>query len=437
MTTPQLKWRPTNAPIASSRTDDIWFLDPSTGWAVNSNGQILLTENGGTTWTEQFHTSQYLRCVGFANRMKGWVGVLLGGPRRLFHTADGGVTWRRVENLPDVSPVSVCGLSVVNESVVYASGTNDPENRARMIKTVDGGATWTGWEMGEHATLLVDCFFTSPETGWVVGGKANTPNATRDDVKPVVLFTEDGGQTWTNRVANLQDEFPLGEWGWKIFFLTPQIGFVSLENFNDGAILKTTDGGLTWTRHKINDAQQNANLEGVGFIDATHGWVGGWGDISFETGFSSATVDGGQNWKNANEIGRFINRFRFFGNPVTVGYASGETVYKYSAEPVAPPPPAFAQPTRFLDSNEPELVTGPLVINYRVPEGSKHLSLDIWDRFGKYIRRLVDENDPKAGEQSLTWDRTDDAGRSVSPGSYIYRITIDEQSESRIIKLKS
>ena len=130
--------------------------------------------------------------------------------------------------------------------------------------------------MAEHATLLVDIFFTSPDRGWVVGGKASVPNPTRDDVKPVVLFTEDGGQTWVNRVANLQAEFPLGEWGWKIQFLDQRIGFISLESFRAGAILKTTDGGLTWTRKVINDAQSNANLEGIGFIDENHGWVGGW-----------------------------------------------------------------------------------------------------------------------------------------------------------------
>jgi photosystem II stability/assembly factor-like uncharacterized protein len=435
MTTPPLQWRPTNAPIASSRTDDIWFLDPSTGWAVNSNGQILMTEDGGVTWTEQFKTSpDYLRCVGFANRMKGWVGAL-SESHRMFHTEDGGETWHLVNNLPATAPVFVCGLSVVNESVVYASGTNDPEERARMIKTVDGGATWTGLEMGQHASLLVDCFFTSPQRGWVVGGKANVPNPTRDDVKPVVLFTDDGGQTWTNRVANLQDEFPFGEWGWKIFFLNEQIGFVSLENFTDGAILKTTDGGLTWTRHPVSDPQHNSNLEGVGFADANHGWVGGWGDISFAKGFSSETLNGGQNWKNANQIGKFINRFRFFGNPATVGYASGLTVYKYSTEPVAPL--ELAATTRILDSNEPELSAGPVTINYLVPQGSNHLSLNIWNRFGKQIRRLVDENDPKAGQQTLIWDLIDDGGRPVPPGAYIYRITIDEQSESRIVQVKS
>lgn len=31
-----LNWRRTNAPVASSRTDDIWFIDSDAGWAVNS-----------------------------------------------------------------------------------------------------------------------------------------------------------------------------------------------------------------------------------------------------------------------------------------------------------------------------------------------------------------------------------------------------------------
>jgi len=431
--TTQLQWRPTNAPNASSRTDDIWFIDESTGWAVNSNGHILFTEDGGANWTRQFSADVYLRCVGFANRNKGWVGTL-GASKRLFHTENGGQTWKRVDNLPATAPVFICGMSVVNESVVYASGTNDPEEKPRMIKTVDGGATWTGWEMSEHASLLVDCFFTSPLRGWVVGGKANVPNPSRDDVKPVVLFTEDGGKTWVNRVADLQDQFPFGEWGWKIFFLTDQIGFVSLENLNAAAILKTTDGGLTWTRHPINDPQGNANLEGIGFADANHGWVGGWGDADFLTGLSSESLDAGNNWKNANQIGRFINRFRFFGNPATLGYASGRTVYKYSTEPVGPPHHTLtAAPTGFLTSNEPEETRGSVEIVYTVPEGAKHQTIVIWNRFGKYVRKLVDESSPRPGKHTLTWNLEDDSGQVVSRGAFIYRITIDDEAESRIV----
>lgn len=430
-----LQWQPTNAPVASSRTDDIWFLDPSIGWAVNSNGQILKTTDGGKTWQEQFHSKFYLRCVGFANKSKGWVGTLKNS-ELLYQTLDGGKTWTIVQNLPAIVPSAICGLSVVSENVIYASGTNYPNRPPRMIKSIDGGKRWIGWEMSKYANLLVDTFFTSPERGWVVGGKADVPNPTRNQVKPVVLFTADGGKTWVNRIANLQNELPFGEWGWKIQFLNELIGFVSLENMTAGAILKTTDGGLTWERKKVNDLQGNANLEGIGFVDENQGWVGGWGTKDFSGGFSSETADGGDNWQNANQIGRFINRFRFFGNPVTVGYASGQTVYKYSSAPPVPFLLKAKTETEILESNEPEKFTDSVEIVYTVPSVSKSVTIDIWDRFGEEIRKLLDEKVPSPGNYSIIWDFSDNAGEKLPPGFYIYRITIDDKAESRIILLE-
>jgi len=437
-TVSNLQWSTTNAPAAGSRYDDIWFVTALTGWAVNSNGDVLMTTDGGKSWQRQLHSDDYLRCVGFANRSAGWVGTLgrQNSAGRLYHTINSGKTWTEVANLPAVRPFYICGMYVVNESVVYASGTNDPARRpAAMIKTADGGETWTGWDMSEHATMLIDTFFTSPLKGWVVGGKASVANPTRADVKPVVLYTEDGGQTWVNRVANIAD-FPFGEWGWKIQFLNAKVGFVSLENFNGGAILTTLDGGLTWVRKPINDQQRNANLEGVGFINKQQGWAGGWGNAGFTGGFSSQTSDGGNNWQNANEIGSFINRFRFFGNPVELGYASGRTVYKYSSTPVQGASAALQRATQFLDTNEPVGVSGPFDIVYTVPEGARGLAIDIWDRFGKYVRELQKKKSPRPGRNSVTWNFTDDSGESLPPGFYIYRITIDDQAESRIIQFK-
>jgi photosystem II stability/assembly factor-like uncharacterized protein len=435
----KLQWRPTAAPPASSRTDDIWFVDPQIGWAVNSNGQIIKTTDGGASWTEQLQVDRlYWRCIGFATPQRGWAGSLT-NDKRLFATIDGGATWELIDaRLPANAPLWICGLSVVNEQVVYASGSNEPSLPAAMVKTIDGGETWIGWDMETHASLLVDTYFTTPERGWVVGGKANVANPTRDDVKPVVLFTADGGATWENRVADLADTVPFGEWGWKIQFLNDQVGFVALENFRAGAILKTTDGGLTWRRMAVNDPQGNANLEGIGFVDAEHGWVGGWGDENFDGGFSSETLDGGTNWQNANHIGRFLNRFRFFGDPVTVGYASGDTVYKYSAEPMpAAVAEAAAAGPRLLDEAAPVQADGPIEIGFTVPPDARRLTIDIWDRFGAPVRHLVDEAEPASGHRSVTWDFTSDDGVPLPDGFYIARLTVDGQAESRILRLKT
>jgi photosystem II stability/assembly factor-like uncharacterized protein len=249
---PGLLWRKTNAPISSSRTDDIWFATSDVGWAVNSNGQIVKTEDGGNSWTVQLQdTSVYLRCIGFAGTQFGWAGTV-SGPRRLFATRDGGATWTTVANLPD-KPTKVCGISVVDEQVIYASGTNDPSDDPAVLRTRDGGATWDLIDMSAHASLLVDIHFQDRNRGWVVGGRdviaCPGRRATRDVVRPVVLFTEDGGTTWTDLIpVNAKRRFPLGEWGWKIFFLNDRIAFISLENFVDGAILKSVDGGKSWDR---------------------------------------------------------------------------------------------------------------------------------------------------------------------------------------------
>ena len=241
MTTQTLNWRPTNAPVASSRTDDVFFIDPLVGWAVNSNGTIVHTTDGFETHQVQFQDNPppggepvYFRCLAFSSPTRGWAGTLTPG-NRLFETSDGS-TWTQVANLPAQAASAICGIHAVNNQVVYGSGTNYPNRPAAMIKTTDGGLSWTAWSMEPWANLLVDCFFTSPSRGWVVGGKVVQPPATRNNVKPVVLLTEDGGQTWVNRVADLQGQFPPGEWGWKIQFLNDQVGFVSLENFTAGGL---------------------------------------------------------------------------------------------------------------------------------------------------------------------------------------------------------
>lgn len=426
----EFRWQRTNAPVASSRTDDIWFLDADRGWAVNSNGHILHTQDGGVTWVRQFSANGvYLRCVGFADDQRGWVGTLA-APRRLFRTTNGGATWTLVDNLPPEAPPAICGLTVVNERILYASGTNFPNRPAGVIKTTDGGGTWTGWNMSAHATLLVDIYFKDAQHGWVVGGKADVPSPTRDDVIPVVLFTEDGGETWINQLADQEAEFPKGEWGWKIQFLDENIGFVSLENLTDGAILKTVDGGRTWTRKPVEDAQQNANLEGIGFVDQNLGWTGGWGDISFRTGFTSETRDGGETWTNANHVGKFLNRFRFIREPELVGYASGDTIYKYAASS-----PETVQPLLTAPEPRTDLVTTglPVHIPVDVPPGASFLRVDIWDRFGEHLATPLDETTPDAGVRDVTWSGESEKRRRATGGLYIYRITIGEAAESRTL----
>ncbi len=358
-----------NSPVASSRTDDIWFFNEQVGWLVNSSGYVCKTTDGGDCWAPKFYlcpSSQgkpYLRCMGWGSEQVGWFGsvtgisdaVAHGDPNRylntlLHHTTDGGENWAAVTNLPQGTSAGICGFYAVNEQVAYGSGTNDPGLPGpTVIKTTDGGANWTLIDMKEHADNLIDIYFFDEDNGIVVGGKnadhcpTCVPGYPRprlskyEQLRPVVLRTSDGGASWTNVAAETQG-LKCGEWGWKINFINEQFGFISLENFVSAAILKTTDGGDTWTRHDVKDQCGNIineDLEGIGFINENQGWVGGWGK-DFNGLMNCYSEDGGITWiseDHNNDVAHSdpriaINRYRFIGNPVTAGYCSGKQVYK-------------------------------------------------------------------------------------------------------------
>ncbi len=396
-----------NSPIASSRTDDIWFFDEQTGWLVNSSGYVCKTTDGGDCWHPKFYLcpsstgKPYLRCMGWGSRQVGWFGSVTGigddglkNPDNylntlLHQTKDGGETWQAVTNLPKAAPAGICGFYAVNEQVAYGAGTNDPGLPGPgVIKTTNGGASWQLIDMSQYADNLIDIYFIDENKGFVVGGKIQDqcpinyaayppPRLIRyAQLKPVVLRTLDGGVTWENMAATTTG-FRCGEWGWKIQFIDQQFGFISLENFAGAAILKTTDGGETWTRHDVQDSCGNIinnDLEGIGFINENQGWVGGWGN-NFTGLMNCYTEDGGLTWisqDNNPQVSHSdqrirINRYRFIGNPVTAGYCSGQQVYKLQIG-CQSKKSAFAKKQAFSSAKTPRLepAHGDEKIDYRV-----------------------------------------------------------------------
>jgi hypothetical protein len=271
--------------------------------------------------------------------------------------------------------------------------------------------------------------FFDEQHGFVVGGKADVPNPRREDVLPVVLFTDDGGQTWVNRLGSIQGSLIKGEWGWKIQFIDENVGFVSLESFTRGAILTTIDGGRTWRRKVVNDPQGNANLEGIGFLDSSLGWA----DQFFIGGFTSQTLDGGSTWTSANHVGRFLNRFRFVREPELVGYARGDTVYKYSA--------VSAVDTAFEGSGEPRprdpVSRSSLPVRIPLPAGMLDTEgqVNIWDRFGRHLATLTpDKSSESANDRSVVWGgpfEPDVAGQVI-----IYRVTAGDEAISHAMLIE-
>ena len=141
-------WRATNAP-KRERHDDIWFIDPQVGWAVNSAGEIIHSEDGFKTRTVQHTAGEFtwLRCMSFTSPTDGWVGSIT-NEQRLFKTEDG-KTWTDMTASLPVLPEAICGICSPAKDVVFASGTQYPDKTPAVMRTTDGGQTWKSISMAD------------------------------------------------------------------------------------------------------------------------------------------------------------------------------------------------------------------------------------------------------------------------------------------------
>ncbi len=84
-----------------------------------------------------------------------------------------------------------------------------------------------------------------------------------------------------------------------------------------------------------------------------------------------------------------------------------------------------AAPQAFeLRQNYPNPFNSSTSIDFDLPSET-HITLTLYDLLGRTIRTLADGR-RTAGQHSLIWDGTDDAGRAVSSGVYLYQLRIGD-----------
>lgn len=161
-----------------------------------------------------------------------------------------------------------------------------------ILKTVDGGATWTCQAAGSDADLNA-VYFLDERTGWAVGGGG------------VILRTVDSGATWEQALAgdgDLQDViFTDAQSGWVTSTKPIQFDEWSGEELDwQAAIWHTTDGGATWVQQAV--PQDASLIRGIDFTDGQTGWAAGSKRVAADpyrpehAGVVYHTADGGATW---------------------------------------------------------------------------------------------------------------------------------------------
>jgi photosystem II stability/assembly factor-like uncharacterized protein len=300
---------------------DLQFASASTGWISgqqDSQAFIVATRDGGASWEAQcipVATGSIWRVTSIdADRVWAVGSDLSRGAAVALRSTDGGRHWAAGSLPPGIATLFSAAFLDAQQgwAVGYLDSGNDGASGA-VLHTGDGGVTWSAQPLPQQtAGTLYDVSFADGLHGWVAG--------VASDRTGLILATSDGGSTWVRQqpapaVAELRG----------VHFVSPTRGWAVGWDFSGGApsagvILATADGGATWARQAHDP---DTTLWGVGFPDASHGWVvgqrqGGAGEVL-------VTSDGGATWQRQDAQAATVLQKVTFPDSLD-GWAGGQQV---------------------------------------------------------------------------------------------------------------
>ena len=182
------------------------------------------------------------------------------------------------------SDAELRGLSVISDDVVWASGT-----RGTVLRTSNGGATWTPSEVPGAASLDFRAIAaTSPAVAHVL----SIGDSSR------IYRTTDGGKSWSLRFASARK----GAFFDAIQFWDARHGIAMSDPVDGKFLLVTTDdGGATWREIPADRLPPALPGEGAFAASGTCLIVAGTSDVWFATGGASVarvfhSADRGATW---------------------------------------------------------------------------------------------------------------------------------------------
>lgn len=213
----------------------------------------------------------------------------------ILKSTDAGETWEKIYPLSGIGP-SFEKIEFVTENKGFAVGYD------LVLKTVDGGLTWTELSLGTEVYLYNNLTFFNENVG-LISAQLN------DSTAFAIYLTTDGGDTWTNA----SDVINAG--GIEIAYADENTLF---SVGADELISKSTDGGDTW--NQIYSGVIQNYFVSTFFKDANNGIV------SSEEGTLKTTHDGGETWTDFTTGYHFFFGLAYRGNQLLAA-GTDEDIY--------------------------------------------------------------------------------------------------------------
>jgi hypothetical protein len=188
-------------------------------------------------------TSGRLGAVAYDPKTSGtyYLGGSAGG---LWKSTDSGVTWRPLGDAWLALPVSSIAIDPTNSSNVYV-GTGDFHGGVGLtngiMKSTDGGTTWTAVGTAEFGTSDVSAILIDPETpSTITVTTCYGPSGSGQ-----VWRSTNSGQTWSSVIS------AQGQWTSASFSIASSTGtrtYYAASGGNSGLIYSSANRGATWTK---------------------------------------------------------------------------------------------------------------------------------------------------------------------------------------------
>lgn len=264
---PSLAW--TVQPSGSDASlRGISAVDDRVAWASGSQGIVLRTVDGGSTWTavpiagEEASDFRDIEAFGPDDA----VVMAIARPAKIFRTRDGGKTWRRT--FFDDSPgIFLDSMAFFDDRNGLAVG--DPmDGRFLLIATADGGETWAPLPPTSRPEAAgTEAAFAASGTSLAVSGRDDVWLTTGGSVSRV-WRSGDRGSRWEASPSDLLDG-TASAGGFGVAFLDERRGITVGGDYRQeaasvGNASVTADGGRTWTA--VADRRPGGFREAVAFV---------------------------------------------------------------------------------------------------------------------------------------------------------------------------
>jgi len=289
---------------------DICFVTSKVGWALASTGQVLVSRDGGKTWTviRTAGKGEDFRSIAFINER---IGLAVGGGGyasdrdilpKCIRTDDGGQSWKEVLIDPNITTADgIFKVQWITDAKAFIIGSC-------IYRSDNTGLEWKVINKGAPASPFLGRL-VSGERGWFVRSHK-------------LVTTNDGGASIEKDDGALRAMIRAGDSG---------IGSVVawsdkclwIYGLSNEQALQTTDSGENW---RAQGTLPTKNIQDVIFVSELVGWCASYDANKRESTFYR-TDDGGNTWKSSQTLATRARRF-FFLNSTQGWAAAGDAILR-------------------------------------------------------------------------------------------------------------